>query len=129
MLKGLFQVLFLSIGKGLVRLGYGKKGTEARNLLGMKSTGLSLIFSILTFFWLFGGVFSYFAFKGSADEIISLAVMIACPVIYVLWFFYARSKVSALVQKAEPIKNQKAEEEKIKIEKERKESLLKRSGF
>ena len=136
MVQGILKVLLLFLGKGLVRLGYGAKGSEARKLLGMKSTGLSILFSLLASFWLIFGVLFYSLFKNTADAIYSLITIIACPVIYILWVLYARSTVPALLQKAEPMFNQKAEDERVKAEQEKakaekaqKESLLKKSGF
>ena len=99
-MQGLLKVLLLYSGKGLVALGYGKEGMAAREKLGKTSNGLAYAFGALLFIWLFFGVLFYFLFQNSADAIYSLITMIACPVIYAVWFCIARKGVAKLIEES-----------------------------
>ena len=112
---GFAGVILLGIcylcGKGLVYLGYGKKGYDAlKELEGGLPKAPSIVFSILFYIWAFFGVFFYFAFPDSGDADVCLGIMIACPVIYVLWFIYARTGVPALVRQRDKLQSLKAAE-------------------
>lgn len=100
MLRGLIQVLLIYIGKGLVYLGYGKRGMEAREKLGKSSRGLTIGFSLLAFLWLFLGVFGLAAFSGTEDVMISIVVLIIGLVIYIPWIMYARKQTPKLIEEA-----------------------------
>ena len=110
--SGIAFVLMFWSGKGLVYLGYGKKGSAAlKELEDGLPKGPAIFFSILSFVWTFFGGFFYFAFRDTSDSIFSIVVMIACPVIYLLWFIYARSQVPNLLAKQATIDNlRKAEQ-------------------
>lgn len=94
------MVLFLYAGKGLIYLGYGKEGMLAREKLGKSDKGLSYGFGIMSFIWLFFGVFFYFVFQGSKDSMFSLVLMILCPVLYGIWVIFARKSVPRLIEES-----------------------------
>ena len=97
-LQGLLKVIFFYSGKGLVALGYGREGMAAREKLGKSSTGLALLFGCLVFVWLFVGAF-YFMDKNTG----SLVTIIVCPVIYAVWFFFARKSSAKLIEESKAI--------------------------
>ena len=103
MVQGLIKVLLLYAGMGLVALGYGKDGMAAREKLGKSSDGLALTFGGLVFVWLFFGVFFYFMFRGSADSLYCLIIMIVCPLIYALWFVFARKSAAKLIEESNKV--------------------------
>lgn len=102
MLKGFLFVFFTYIGKFLIYLGYGSKGMKARKTFGIESSGLSVFFSILTFIWLPSCLF-YSTFANSKDAVLNLVILIACPLIYLVWFLFARINARNLIAEAERI--------------------------
>ena len=99
LLSGALIVLSYYAGKFLVYFGYGKKGSAAlKETEGELPKGLSIFFGVLLFVWAFFGLFFYFAFIDSADAGICLGIAIVCPIIYILWFIYARLQVPRLLQ-------------------------------
>ena len=107
MLRALIMLLFVSSGKGLISLGYGKEGMAAREKLGKKiPDGLAFFFGLLVFIWLFFGVFFFFVSSpGSEDALISLILIIACPAVYAIWFLVTRKSVPKLVEESGKIQD------------------------
>jgi len=80
MLKGVFMVLFLYLGKGIVKLVYGSKYSEYefsnRFLLGISLLGIFLIISGI-------GIFT-------KDWILSLAIFCSILIGLIIWGIRAR---------------------------------------
>lgn len=97
----LFALCFFA-GKGLVYLGYGKKGYTALKEL---EDGLPkipcVVFSVLFFVWAFWGVFFYFSFRENG----CLWIVIGGIIVYALWFLYARSTVPTLLAQLEKVQH------------------------
>ena len=99
MLKGILLVVLIFGGRLLVFLGYGKRGMKERAFRGEKSVGITILWTIVLFIWLFFGVFFIFMFPGSSNRILSLIALIGCPIPYILWVIHARKSVAGTPKK------------------------------
>lgn len=89
MLQGIVKVLLMYMGKGLIALGYGKAGIEARSKLG-KGGGdnyICIVLSLVILGWICAVVY---LFDSKNLSIGALVVALLIPALYVIWVVYAR---------------------------------------
>lgn len=106
MLQGIITVALFFVAKGLVYLGYGKKGMEARRTQGMSNKGMTFIWFIYLLI-----LFVLVTLVGLLeDPLIALLIFVGAAIPYILWFVYARRSGSELYNKV------KEEEKKLQEE-------------
>ena len=120
MLQGIFKVLFLALGRGLIHLGYGKKAMDARKRMELNGADifLALLFSFGIIGWL---VCLILVISGAAakDTLLCIIIAIAIPVLYILWCIHARKKGKGIITEDE--KREQERLEKARLERERRD--------
>lgn len=128
LLSGLMTMAFLFAAQGLVYLGYGKKGMNARKDLDISSKGITLVW----FFYLMILFLPAFLSGIFGDPLTALLIIFCGMIPYVLWLIHARRSVPDLLRQAENLKKkmeterssfytsrEKEEQKKAQMEEER----------
>lgn len=99
-LRGFLMALFLFVAKGLVYLGYGKKGMEAQKDLAISTGGITFVWYsylvILSLIIMLTGLFE--------DPMTALLIFIGGAIPYILWLIRARRSVPDLLRQVESLK-------------------------
>ena len=109
-LRILFVALSLLVARGLVCLGYGKKGMRARKYLGISSKGITLVWEL--YIWVMLVVLIIVGTSEIPATVPLVFVFGAIP--YIFWLVRARLSVPDLLSQVETIERRLEEEEKKK---------------
>ena len=118
MLKGIFLVLvmwaiFYPLAMGLVYLGYGKAGMEARKILGRSSKGITLLwFLYLQVYAVLSGISG--ALSALDGSKIGLIILAGGSLPCLIWVVCMRRKVPKLVKEAQAYVQSCQQEEEAK---------------
>ena len=100
LLGGLMTMAFLFAAQGLVYLGYGKKGMNARKDLNISSKGITLAW----FFYLLILFLPALLVGLLESPLTALLIIIGGAIPYGLWVIHARRSVPELLRQAESLK-------------------------
>ena len=112
-LRALFVALSMLVARGLVCLGYGKKGMDARKYLGISSKGITMVWDL--YIWV---MIVVLIIAGTSEIPLTVPLVFVIGAIpYILWLVRARLSVPDLLSQVETIKRRmEKEEEKKKAE-------------
>ena len=112
-LRALFVALSMLVARGLVCLGYGKKGMDARKYLGISSKGITMVWDL--YIWV---MIVVLITAGTSEIPLTVPLVFVIGAIpYILWLVRARLSVPDLLSQVATIKRRmEKEEEKKKAE-------------